>query len=87
MATALSRIDRPKQLAETQCRVALVGFGTVGSAVARLLHARAMTIRCGSRTSAIAISHARRLAGLARTYVGLRVSNRCSPLTPTSSSS
>ena len=38
MATALSRIDRPKQLAETQCRVAIVGFGTVGSAVARLLH-------------------------------------------------
>jgi len=40
MATALSRIDIPKQLAETQCRVALVGFGTVGSAVARLLHVR-----------------------------------------------
>ena len=40
MATALSRIDRPKQLAETQCRVALVGFGTVGRAVARLLHVR-----------------------------------------------
>jgi len=40
MATALSRIDRPKQLAETQCRVALVGFGTVGSAVARLLNSR-----------------------------------------------
>lgn len=40
MATALSRIDRPKQLAETQCRVALVGFGTVGSAVARLLLVR-----------------------------------------------
>lgn len=40
MATALSRIDRPKQLAEAQCRVALVGFGTVGSAVARLLHVR-----------------------------------------------
>ena len=40
MATALSQIDRPQQLTETQCRVALVGFGTVGSAVARLLYAR-----------------------------------------------
>ncbi len=40
MATALSPIDRPKQLTETRCRIALVGFGTVGSAVARLLHAR-----------------------------------------------
>ena len=40
MATALSPLDRPKQLTETRCRIALVGFGTVGSAVARLLHAR-----------------------------------------------
>ena len=40
MATALSHIDHSKQPAETQCRVALVGFGTVGSAVARLLHTR-----------------------------------------------
>jgi homoserine dehydrogenase len=40
MVTALSCIDRPRQIAETQCRVALVGFGTVGSAVARLLQAR-----------------------------------------------
>ncbi len=40
MATALSRIDHPRPLAKTQCRVALVGFGTVGSAVARLLQAR-----------------------------------------------
>jgi len=40
MATALSRIDRPRQFAQNQTRIALVGFGTVGSAVARLLHAR-----------------------------------------------
>ncbi|MGD0929304.1 MAG: homoserine dehydrogenase [Candidatus Korobacteraceae bacterium] len=40
MATALSQFDRPQQLIETQCRVALIGFGTVGSAVARLLYAR-----------------------------------------------
>ncbi|MGA2369071.1 MAG: homoserine dehydrogenase [Candidatus Korobacteraceae bacterium] len=40
MATALSRIDPPRQPAKSECRVALVGFGTVGSAVARLLHAR-----------------------------------------------
>jgi homoserine dehydrogenase len=40
MATALSRIARPQNIAEPQRRVALVGFGTVGSAVARLLHSR-----------------------------------------------
>jgi homoserine dehydrogenase len=37
MATVLSQIEGPNHLAETECRVALVGFGTVGSAVARLL--------------------------------------------------
>ena len=40
MATALSRFERPQHLPESCCRVALVGFGTVGSAVARLLCAR-----------------------------------------------
>ncbi|HUI83365.1 MAG TPA: homoserine dehydrogenase [Candidatus Binatia bacterium] len=40
MATALSRFERPHHLADSPCRVALVGFGTVGSAVARQLHAR-----------------------------------------------
>src|SRR5215469_15434366 len=40
MATALLRSEGPQSFAERECRVALVGFGTVGSAVARLLHAR-----------------------------------------------
>ena len=40
MATALSRIARPEHRAEPQRRIAIVGFGTVGGAVARLLHHR-----------------------------------------------
>ena len=40
MVTALSRIASSKQIQEAECRIALVGFGTVGSAVARLLRAR-----------------------------------------------
>ena len=40
MATALLRSEGPQNLAQRECRVALVGFGTVGSAVARLLQAR-----------------------------------------------
>ena len=40
MATALSRFGRPELRAERQRRIALVGFGTVGGAVARLLHNR-----------------------------------------------
>ena len=40
MATALLRSEGPQSFAQRECRVALVGFGTVGSAVARLLHAR-----------------------------------------------
>jgi len=40
MATALSRIARPEHRAERQRRIAIVGFGTVGGAVARLLHSR-----------------------------------------------
>jgi len=40
MATALSQIGRPEHRAERQQRIALVGFGTVGGAVARLLHDR-----------------------------------------------
>ena len=40
MATALSRWDRPEEFSAARSRIALVGFGTVGSAVARLLHAR-----------------------------------------------
>ena len=39
MATAL-QLDRQPFAAEQVCKVALVGFGTVGSAVARLLYAR-----------------------------------------------
>ena len=39
MATALSRIER-LPLAQPECRIAIVGFGTVGNAVARLLHSR-----------------------------------------------
>ncbi len=40
MATALSRLDQPQHLTEPACKVALVGFGTVGSSVARLLQTR-----------------------------------------------
>ena len=40
MATALLRSEGPQSFAQRECRVALVGFGTVGSAVARLLYAR-----------------------------------------------
>ena len=40
MATALLRSEGPQSFAQRECRVALVGFGTVGSAVARLLHVR-----------------------------------------------
>lgn len=39
MATAFSRIER-LPLSESECRIAIAGFGTVGSAVARLLHSR-----------------------------------------------
>ncbi|HKD86506.1 MAG TPA: homoserine dehydrogenase [Terriglobales bacterium] len=40
MATALLRSEGPQNCAQREFRVALLGFGTVGSAVARLLHAR-----------------------------------------------
>lgn len=40
MATAIRAVDGPHFKAEEVCKVALVGFGTVGSAVARLLYAR-----------------------------------------------
>lgn len=40
MATALSRLERPEHRAERQRHIAIVGFGTVGGAVARLLHDR-----------------------------------------------
>ena len=40
MTTLLPYFDRPVHLANANCKIALVGFGTVGSAVARLLYAR-----------------------------------------------
>ena len=40
MATALSHYQHLEPIPDTRCRVAIVGFGTVGSAVARLLHQR-----------------------------------------------
>lgn len=40
MATATNMVQRRELKAGQECRVALVGFGTVGSAVARLLYAR-----------------------------------------------
>jgi len=40
MATAFSRLGSPEHRAEYQRRIAIVGFGTVGGAVARLLHSR-----------------------------------------------
>jgi homoserine dehydrogenase len=40
MTTSLSYFQRPAYLADANCKIALVGFGTVGSAVARLLYAR-----------------------------------------------
>jgi homoserine dehydrogenase len=40
MATAIRPFERPGLRAQEECKVALVGFGTVGSAVARLLYAR-----------------------------------------------
>ncbi len=40
MATLLSPFERAGHIAEKQCRVALAGFGTVGSSVARLLQGR-----------------------------------------------
>jgi len=40
MATATNAVERREFRAGQECRVAVVGFGTVGSAVARLLYAR-----------------------------------------------
>ena len=40
MATAISHIERPEHRAERRRRIAIVGFGTVGGAVARLLQHR-----------------------------------------------
>jgi homoserine dehydrogenase len=37
MATALSHYQQPQRVPDLLCRVAIVGFGTVGTAVARLL--------------------------------------------------
>ena len=37
MATALSHYPHPRSIPDLRCRVAIVGFGTVGSSVARLL--------------------------------------------------
>jgi homoserine dehydrogenase len=41
MTTLLPYFERPGYLADASCKIALVGFGTVGSSVARLLYARA----------------------------------------------
>ena len=40
MTTLLPYFERPEYLADASCKIALVGFGTVGSSVARLLYAR-----------------------------------------------
>ena len=40
MATLISQVERPGLVPDKVCKVALLGFGTVGSAVARLLYAR-----------------------------------------------
>ncbi len=40
MTTSLSYFQRPGYVADASCKIALLGFGTVGSAVARLLCAR-----------------------------------------------
>ncbi len=40
MTTLLPYFERPGYFPDATCKIALVGFGTVGSAVARLLHAR-----------------------------------------------
>jgi homoserine dehydrogenase len=40
MTTSLSYFERPGYFGDATCKTALVGFGTVGSAVARLLYAR-----------------------------------------------
>ncbi len=40
MTTLLPYLERPGYLADETCKIALVGFGTVGSSVARLLYAR-----------------------------------------------
>jgi homoserine dehydrogenase len=40
MATATTPVERTRSSAQEVCKVAVVGFGTVGSAVARLLYAR-----------------------------------------------
>lgn len=40
MTTLLPSLERPGYLADETCKIALVGFGTVGCAVARLLYAR-----------------------------------------------
>jgi homoserine dehydrogenase len=40
MTTSLPYFERPGYLADETCKIALLGFGTVGSSVARLLYAR-----------------------------------------------
>jgi homoserine dehydrogenase len=40
MTTSLPYFERPAYLADASCKIALVGFGTVGSSVARLLCSR-----------------------------------------------
>jgi homoserine dehydrogenase len=40
MTTLLPYFERPGYFADANCKIALLGFGTVGSAVARLLYAR-----------------------------------------------
>src|SRR5664279_1455341 len=40
MATLISQLEQPGYVPRKVCRIALVGFGTVGRAVARLLQAR-----------------------------------------------
>ena len=40
MATLLSQFEQPGFVPDNVCKIALLGFGTVGSAVARLLYAR-----------------------------------------------
>ena len=40
MASSLSAFRRPETYAQDRCRIALAGFGTVGSSVARLLQSR-----------------------------------------------
>ena len=42
MTTLLPYFERPEFLADANCKIPLVGFGTVGSSVARLLYARSV---------------------------------------------